>query len=33
MDTKGTIGPIMHLEHGGLVASNKMCIIINEYFS
>ena len=32
MDTRGAIGPVAHFGHAGLVAGNKMCIIMSEYF-
>jgi len=31
VDTKGTISPVTHSGHTGLVASNDMWVIMNEY--
>ena len=33
MDAEGAIGPLAHFGRVGVVASIKICIIINEYFS
>jgi len=32
VDSGTAIGPIAYFEHAGIIESNNMCIIMNEYF-